>query len=117
MERYGASQELWKWIDAHENELGIGRPYLDRDPPHVGPIDGKEYTDKRHRPKVQIAGLKTKNVPKAKAGLKTKNAPMAKAAIKKPQLAVRNDPAAVKRIKPAKPPKVSGLQASAIAQR
>jgi hypothetical protein len=129
MERYGASQELWKWIDAHENELGIGRPYLDRDPPHVGPIDGKEYTDKRHRPKVQIAGLKTKNVPKAKvalktknapmakAGLQTKNLPMAKAAIKKPQLAVRSDPAAVKRIKPAKPPKVSGLQASAIAQR
>jgi hypothetical protein len=141
MERYGASEELWKWIDAHENELGIGRPYLDRDPPHVGPIDGKEYTDKRHRPKVQIAGLKTKNVPKAKvalktkimpvaktalktknapmtkAGLQTKNLPMAKAATKKPQLAVRSYPAAAKRAKPAKPSKVSGLQASAIAQR
>src|SRR5262245_12649782 len=49
MQRYAASEELWKWIDAHEKELGIGRPYLDRDPPHVGPIDGKEYTDKRGR--------------------------------------------------------------------
>ena len=43
MQRYLSSQELWKWIDAHEKELGIGRPYLDRDPPHVGPIDGQEY--------------------------------------------------------------------------
>ena len=47
MERYASSQELWKWIDARENELGIGRPYLDRDPPHVGPIDGKEFATKR----------------------------------------------------------------------
>jgi hypothetical protein len=27
--------------------FGIGRPYLDRDPPHIAPIDGKEYADKR----------------------------------------------------------------------
>src|SRR3954469_8061714 len=46
-QRYASSEELWKWIDAHEKELGIGRPYLDRDPPHVAPIDGKEYADKR----------------------------------------------------------------------
>ena len=38
---------LWKWIDAHEKEFGIGRPYLDRDPPHVAPIDGKEYAAHR----------------------------------------------------------------------
>src|SRR5262245_28258990 len=43
MQRSASSGELWKWIDAHEKELGIGRPYLDRDPPHVAPIDGKEY--------------------------------------------------------------------------
>ena len=49
---------LWKWIDAHEKELGIGRPYLDRDPPHVAPIDGKEFADKRGRAKAQVAGLK-----------------------------------------------------------
>ena len=46
-QRWNSSQVLWKWIDAHEQELGIGRPYLDRDPPHVGPLDGKEYADKR----------------------------------------------------------------------
>jgi hypothetical protein len=28
-------------MDAHGKEFGIGRPYLDRDPPHVAPIDGK----------------------------------------------------------------------------
>ena len=48
---------MWKWIDAHEKELGIGRPYLDKDPPHVAPIDGKEYADKRGRAKAQLAGL------------------------------------------------------------
>ena len=34
------------WIDAHP-EFGIGRPYLDKDPAHVAPIDGKEYADHR----------------------------------------------------------------------
>ena len=57
-ERYASSEKLWRWIDAHEKELGIGRPYLDRDPPHVAPIDGKEYADKRGRAKAQLAGLK-----------------------------------------------------------
>jgi hypothetical protein len=38
---------LWKWIDEHEAEFSVGRPYLDRDPPHVGPIDGNEYIVKR----------------------------------------------------------------------
>jgi hypothetical protein len=54
-ERWNSSQELWKWIDAHEQELGVGRPYLDRDPPHVGPLDGKEYADKRSRAKTKLA--------------------------------------------------------------
>jgi hypothetical protein len=47
-ERLTASETLWKWVDARGKEFGIGRPYLDRDPPHVGPIDGKEYAD--HHP-------------------------------------------------------------------
>lgn len=59
LQRYVSSKELWKWIDAHEKELGIGRPYLDRDPPHVAPIDGKEYADKRGA-KVNIAGSITR---------------------------------------------------------
>ena len=46
-ERWISTENLWKWIDAHGKQFGIGRPYLDRDPPHIGPIDGKEYADKR----------------------------------------------------------------------
>jgi hypothetical protein len=46
-QRLTSTETLWKWIDAHENEFGIGRPYLDRDPPHVAPIDGKEYAAHR----------------------------------------------------------------------
>jgi hypothetical protein len=65
MQRFASSEELWKWIDAHEKELGIGRPYLDRDPPHVAPIDGKEYAVKRGRTNVQKAGLQTKNAKEA----------------------------------------------------
>jgi hypothetical protein len=57
-ERYASSEKLWQWIDAREQELGIGRPYLTKDPPHVAPIDGKEYADKRGRSKAQLAGLK-----------------------------------------------------------
>ena len=45
-QRWTASEKLWNWIDAHP-EFGIGRPYLDKDPPHVAPIDGKEYADHR----------------------------------------------------------------------
>jgi hypothetical protein len=42
-QRYVSSELLWKWVDAHGKEYGIGRPYLDHDPPHVAPTDGKEY--------------------------------------------------------------------------
>ena len=58
-ERYAWSEILWKWIDAHEKELGIGRPYLDKDPPHVAPIDGQEYADKRGDAKARLIGLKS----------------------------------------------------------
>jgi hypothetical protein len=37
------STRMWAWIDQHETELGIGRPYLNRDPAHVAPLDGEEY--------------------------------------------------------------------------
>jgi hypothetical protein len=46
-QRWLSTEILWKWIDAHGKEYGIGRPYLDKDPPHIAPIDGKEYADKR----------------------------------------------------------------------
>ena len=69
-ERLMSSESLWKWIDAHGNEFGIGRPYLDKDPPHVAPIDGKEYADHRR-------GANTQH---ARADIKKRNL-----------LAVRND--------------------------
>jgi hypothetical protein len=58
-ERCISSEILWKWIDAHGKEYGIGRPYLDKDPPHIAPIDGQEYADKR--------GLNAKLAEKGKA--------------------------------------------------
>ena len=98
MERFASSVKLWQWIDAHEKELGIGRPYLDRDPPHVAPIDGKEYTDKRGRTSVQNASLQTNNA--QEAGLKTN----------KRRLALRSHPGAPIRAESAKSSRVSSLQ-------
>ncbi|WP_426406717.1 hypothetical protein [Bradyrhizobium ganzhouense] len=46
-QRWVSTEVLWKWVDTNGKALGIGRPYLDRDPPHVGPIDGQEYISKR----------------------------------------------------------------------
>ncbi len=46
-QRWVSTEVLWKWVDANGKALGIGRPYLDRDPPHVGPIDGPEYISRR----------------------------------------------------------------------
>jgi hypothetical protein len=54
-DRLASSDVLWKWVDAHEKELGIGRPYLDRDAPHVGPLDGREYFMKRVEPAMRLA--------------------------------------------------------------
>ncbi len=46
-QRWVSTEALWKWVDANGKALGIGRPYLGRDPPHVGPIDGQEYVSRR----------------------------------------------------------------------
>ncbi|HWX27791.1 MAG TPA: hypothetical protein VNZ53_10190 [Steroidobacteraceae bacterium] len=54
-QRWTSSENLWKWMDAHGKEFGIGRPYLDRDPPHLAPIDGKEYAAHHRGTKVQHA--------------------------------------------------------------
>jgi hypothetical protein len=56
LQRFAVSEALWKWIDAHEMELGVGRPYLDRDPPHLAPIDGREFAAKRGRTIVRKTG-------------------------------------------------------------
>ena len=55
-QRFTSNEILWKWVDAHGQEFGIGRPYLDRDPPHVAPIDGKEYADHHPGRKARQAG-------------------------------------------------------------
>jgi hypothetical protein len=59
-ERWVSSDELWKWIDVHGREYGVGRPYLDRDPPHVGPIDGREYIVKRGGGGFRLAAAKSR---------------------------------------------------------
>src|SRR5882762_8248597 len=59
-QRWISTESLWKWIDEHGKEFGIGRPYLDRDPPHVAPIDGKEYAAHHRETKAQHAGSDTK---------------------------------------------------------
>jgi hypothetical protein len=46
-QRWISTVSLWEWIDANEKQFGIGRPYLHKDPPHVAPIDGKEYASRR----------------------------------------------------------------------
>jgi hypothetical protein len=58
-ERWASSENFWKWIDAHGSEFGVGRPYLRRDPPHVGPTNGNEYASKRGG-KIQLAASVTK---------------------------------------------------------
>jgi hypothetical protein len=54
-QRWISNESLWKWIDAHGKEFGIGRPYLDRDPPHLAPIDGQEYAAHHGGTKAQHA--------------------------------------------------------------
>jgi hypothetical protein len=96
LQRFASSEVLWKWVDAHEKEFSVGRPYLDRDPPHVAPIDGREYAAKRGRPAVQKAGLKVQ---------------AAKLETRKPQAVAGNDPSM--RAKQPKASKVSNLGAPA----
>ena len=74
-QRWISSESLWKWIDAHGKEFGIGRPYLHKDPPHLAPIDGKEYAAHQRGTKVQDAESDKK---------------------KRNRLAVRDDPRAIR---------------------
>jgi hypothetical protein len=115
--RLRASAELWKWVDAHGKDYGIGRPYLDRDPPHVGPIDGREYVDKRGAAAIKAAALQTKKrhakasqTKKVKAAaLQTKKIRLATLQLKKRgPAAARADHGAAKRARTAKAAKVSG---------
>lgn len=69
-QRWVSTEQLWKWVDANGKAYGIGRPYLGRDPPHVGPIDGAEYISKRGTAdRKDVASAKPKK-PRAVAGAK-----------------------------------------------
>lgn len=71
-QRWVSTEILWKWVDANGKALGIGRPYLGRDPPHVGPIDGAEYISKRGTgDRKDVASVKPKKA-RAVAGAKPK---------------------------------------------
>jgi hypothetical protein len=55
-QRWASSEKLWKWIDVHGKGFGIGRPYLDKDPAHMAPTDGKEYAAHHSGTKARHAG-------------------------------------------------------------
>lgn len=59
--RWVSTEALWKWVDANGKQFGIGRPYLGRDPPHVGPIDGQEYASRRGGAKAADADVKKRH--------------------------------------------------------
>jgi len=59
-QRFASSVKLWKWVDSHGKEFGIGRPYLGKDPPHVAPVDGQEYA--KHNRGSKQAALVVKKV-------------------------------------------------------
>lgn len=54
-QRWVSTEKLWKWVDERGKDFGVGRPYLNRDPPHVAPIDGQEYVSRRGDAKAQVA--------------------------------------------------------------
>ncbi len=70
-QRWVSTEALWKWVDANGAEFGIGRPYLDHDPPHVGPINGPEYVSRRGGTKLASADVQSKT---ASADTKSKAA-------------------------------------------
>jgi hypothetical protein len=84
-QRWISTESFWKWIDAHGKEFGIGRPYLDRDPPHLAAIDGKEYAAHHRETKARHAGSDIK---------------------KRNRLAVREDHSVAKRPRTARSSKV-----------
>jgi len=75
MQRCASSEVLWKWVDTHGQQFGVGRPYLGRDPPHVGPIDGQEYVEKRGLAKKLARAEANKHDPAAVSGDQGKTKP------------------------------------------
>ena len=104
-QRWVSTEKLWKWIDANGKDYGIGRPYLDRDPPHVAPIDGQEYVSRRGSAKAQTAEANSKKVEeqKGKKVAEAKTRKVAEAKGKKgSRQAARDDRSKAKQAKSAK---------------
>jgi hypothetical protein len=79
-EAHESSERLWEWIDAYGKEFGIGRPYLNKDPPHVAPIDGEEYAAHHSEALAQHSESRKKRVREDhSAGKRLKTAKPAKA--------------------------------------
>lgn len=95
-QRWVSTEKLWKWIDTNGKDYGIGRPYLDRDPPHVAPIDGQEYVSRRGGAKTQEAEATTKKTQVAEAKVK-----------KSSRQAARDDRGKTKQAKAAKLAKIA----------
>ncbi len=65
-ERHASSETLWSWVDKHK-EFGIGRPYHDFDPAHMGPIDGSEYVSRHGARTARQAAAKPRHASLAQA--------------------------------------------------
>jgi hypothetical protein len=75
-QRWVSTEKFWKWIDANGKEFGIGRPYLGKDPPHVGPIDGSEYASRRGmRVRQAMAQIKKRSKLAVRSGAKAPTKP------------------------------------------
>ena len=116
MQRFANSEILWKWVDEHEKELGVGRPYLDRDPPHIAPRDGREYAAKRGPAEARRAALEKKKQRTAQA--KSKRQPAAARADHGKAKRANGDPGKSKRVSDdrskTKPPKTASSKARSI---
>ncbi len=98
-QRWASSDKLWKWVDAHGKEFGIGRPYLGRDPPHVAPVDGREYA--AHNRGVKQAASDVRKADIKKADVKKVDVKKVKrVVIRDPSLAKRPRTAAVSKMRP-----------------
>jgi hypothetical protein len=83
-QRWVTTEALWKWVDANGKDFGVGRPYLDRDPPHVGPMDGQEYTSRRGGTKAAGSDVKKKKDASSDVKKRVKQAAKEKPAAKRP---------------------------------
>jgi hypothetical protein len=74
-QRFASSEKFWKWVDAHGKEFGIGRPYHDKDPPHVAPLDGEEYAKHNRGTRQAASSARKMDVKKVKGAARDRPRP------------------------------------------